>query len=168
VDGVHNAEAADNGTVPLEVQPPPRAKEDAMQVQPYLFFDGRCEEALEFYRRALGAEVTMLMRFKEAPDPAMCPGGGDVKAIGNKVMHAAFRIGETTLMASDGRCEGKPNFQGFALSLTVPNEAEADRKFSALADGGQVQMPLDKTFFSPRFGMVADRFGVSWMVLVEH
>jgi PhnB protein len=139
-----------------------------MQVQPYLFFDGRCEEALEFYRRALGAEVTMLMRFKEAPDPAMCPGGGDVKAMADKVMHAAFRIGETTLMASDGRCEGKPSFQGFALSLSVPNESEADRKFAALADGGQVQMPLGKTFFAPRFGMVADRFGVSWMIIVEH
>ena len=105
----------------------------------------------------------MLMRFKESPDTSMCPPG---PGSADKVMHASFRIGETTLMASDGRCEGKPSFQGFALSLTVPNEAEADRKFGALADGGQVQMPLTKTFFSPRFGMVADRFGVMWMVLV--
>jgi PhnB protein len=135
-----------------------------MQVQPYLFLDGRCEEAIEFYRRALGAEVTMLMRFKDSPEPqqpGMVPPGSD-----NKVMHASFRIGDTTLFASDGRCLGKPSFQGFSLSLTAANEAEAERRFAALADGGQVQMPLTKTFFSPRFGMVADRFGVSWMIIV--
>jgi PhnB protein len=133
----------------------------AIQVQPYLFYEGRCEEALAFYRGALGAEVTMLMRFKESPDPGMvAPGTGD------KVMHASFRIGETTVLASDGRCQGSASFQGFALSLTVPNEAEAERLFGALGDGGQVQMPMTKTFFSPRFGMVADRFGVSWMVYV--
>jgi PhnB protein len=133
------------------------------QVQPYLFFDGRCDEALAFYRRALGAEVVMLMRFKESPDPASCPPGA-----GEKVMHASVRIGGTTLLASDGRCTGKPAFEGFALSLTVSTEAEADRYFQALAEGGQVQMPLSKTFFSARFGMVADRFGVSWMVYVAH
>jgi PhnB protein len=133
-----------------------------MEVTPYLFFDGRCEEALEFYRKALDAEVTALIRFKESPDPSMCMPGIDQ----NKVMHANFRVGETQVMASDGRCEGKLNFQGFALSLSVPTEAEAARRFAALADGGQVQMPLTKTFFSPRFGMVADRFGVSWMVIV--
>jgi len=135
-----------------------------MQIQPYLFFDGRCEEALEFYRSALGAEVTMLMRFKESPEPPQCPlppGAED------KIMHSSFRIGETTAMASDGLCQGQPSFQGFSLSLTVPNETEADRLFAALAEGGQVQMPLAKTFFSPRFGMVADRFGVSWMIVVE-
>ena len=131
----------------------------AMQVQPYLFYEGRCEEALAFYRGALGAEVTMLMRFKESPDPSMvAPGTGD------KVMHASVRIGETTVLASDGRCQGAPSFQGFALSLTVPTEAEAERLFGALGDGGQVQMPLTKTFFSPRFGMVTDRFGVAWMI----
>ena len=133
----------------------------AMQVQPYLFFEGRCEEALAFYRGALGAEVTMLMRFKESPDPGMVAPGTE-----DKVMHASFRIGDTTVLASDGRCQGAPSFQGFALSLTVPNEAEAERLFGALGDGGQVQMPMTKTFFSPRFGMVADRFGVSWMVYV--
>ena len=133
----------------------------AMQVQPYLFFDGRCEEAIEFYRKALGAEVTGLMRFKDSPDPGMCPAGA-----GDKVMHASLRVGETTVMASDGRCEGPPSFQGFALSLTVPNEAEAERLFGSLSAGGHVQMPLTKTFFSPRFGMLADRFGVSWMVYV--
>src|SRR5579863_3131026 len=135
-----------------------------MQVQSYLNFDGRCEEALEFYRRALGAEVTALSRFKDSPEPCapgMLPPGAE-----NKVMHASFRIGDTTVMASDCHCGGKPNFQGFSLSLTALNEAEAERRFASLADGGQVQMPLAKTFFSSRFGMVADRFGVSWMVYV--
>lgn len=135
-------------------------------VQPYLFFDGRCEEAIEFYRRALGAKVEMLMRFKDSPEPhqpGACPGGAE-----EKVMHASFRIGDATLMASDGRCQGRPAFQGFSLSLTVPSETEAERLFASLAEGGQVQMPLTKTFFSPRFGMVADRFGVSWMVHVAH
>jgi PhnB protein len=133
-----------------------------MQVQPYVFFDGRCEEALEFYRRALGAEVTMLMRFKDAPDQSMISPGSE-----NKVMHSNVRIGETSILASDGRCQGKPSFQGFALTITASGEAEADRLFAALADGGQVQMPLAKTFFSPRFGMVNDRFGVMWMIIVE-
>ena len=132
-----------------------------MLVQPYVFFDGKCEEAIEFYRRALGAEVEMLMRFRDCPEPAAVPPGGE-----NKVMHAALRIGDTMVLGSDGRCLGQPNFQGFALSLTAANDAEADRLFAALADGGQVQMPLSKTFFSSRFGMVADRFGVSWMVYV--
>jgi len=135
-----------------------------MLVQPYLFLDGRCEEAIEFYRKALGAEVEMLMRFKDCPEPAqpgMVPPGSE-----NKVMHSCLRIGDTRVMASDGHCLGKPNFQGFSLSLTVANAAEADRVFAALGSGGQVQLPLNKTFFSPRFGMVADRFGVSWMVIV--
>ena len=135
-----------------------------MQVGVYLFFDGRCEEAIEFYKKVLGAEVTMLMRFKDSPEPQpseMVPPGSE-----NKIMHTSFRIGETTVMASDGRCTGQMSFQGFSLSLTVASEADADRKFAALADGGQVQMPLTKTFWSPRFGMVADRFGVGWMVSV--
>jgi PhnB protein len=135
-----------------------------MQVQPYLFFDGRCEEAIEFYKKALGAKVEMLMRFKDSPEPpqpGMHPPGSD-----NKIMHATLRIGETTVMASDGHCLGKPSFQGFSLSVTAANEAEAERLFAALGDGGQVQMPLTKTFFSSRFGMVSDRLGVSWMVIV--
>ncbi len=135
-----------------------------MQVEPYLFFDGRCEEALEFYRRALGAEVTMLMRYRESPET------GTERAIppsvGDKVMHASLRIGDTTVLASDGRCEGRPSFQGFSLSLTARDDAEAERLFTALTDGGQVQIPLARTFFASRFGMVADRFGVSWMVYV--
>jgi PhnB protein len=132
-----------------------------MQVQPYLFFDGRCDEAIAFYRRAIGAEVTMLMRFKDSPDPAMAPPGG-----ADKIMHAALRIGETTVLASDGRCEGQPSFTGFALSVTATDETEAERLFGALSEGGQVRMPLATTFFSPRFGMLADRFGVTWMVYV--
>ncbi|MDB5927098.1 MAG: 3-demethylubiquinone-9 3-methyltransferase [Betaproteobacteria bacterium] len=135
-----------------------------MQVQPYLFFDGRCEEAIEFYKKTLGAKVEMLMRFKDSPEPpqpGMHPPGSE-----NKIMHATLRIGETTVMASDGHCLGKPSFQGFSLSVTAANEAEAERLFGALGDGGQVQMPLTKTFFSSRFGMVADRLGVSWMVIV--
>jgi PhnB protein len=132
-----------------------------MQVQPYLNFDGRCQEALEFYKRAIGAKVGTLMRWKDSPDKSMAtPDNAD------KVMHAQFQVGETTLMASDGRNSGKPNFQGFSLSISASNEAEADRMFAALADGGEVRMPLGKTFFSPRFGMVADKFGVGWMVLV--
>jgi PhnB protein len=132
-----------------------------MQVQPYLYFDGRCEEAIEFYRKTLGAEVTMLMRYKDSPDRAMVAPGTE-----DKVMHASLSIGDSTIMASDGRCQGQPSFQGFSLSLTLPDETRAERLFATLADGGQVQMPLAKTFFSPRFGMVADRFGVSWMIYV--
>lgn len=139
-----------------------------MQVQPYLFFDGRCEEALEFYKKALGAKVEMLMRFKENPDMGKDagPGCGPPAGSGEKVMHASLKIGDTAIMASDGMCAGKPSFQGISLSLNAKTEAEADTLFAALSEGGQVQMPLEKTFFSPRFGMVADRFGVSWMVVV--
>jgi PhnB protein len=139
-------------------------KRDGVQLQPYLFFDGRCEEAIEYYKKALGAKVEMLMRFKDSPEPAdpgMCPAGSE-----NKIMHASLKIGDTSVMASDGQCNGKPSFQGFSLSLTVGDEGEAERLFKALADGGQVQMPLTKTFFSPRFGMLADRFGVMWMLMV--
>ena len=133
----------------------------SITVQPYLFFEGRCEEALEFYRRTLGAEVLALMRSKDSPDPEMCiPGAED------KIIHAMVRIGDTTMLASDGRCQGPPQFQGFALSITTPGEAENQRLFAALGDGGQVLMPLMKTFFSPSFGMLADRFGVSWMLYV--
>lgn len=136
-----------------------------MKIQPYLFFDGRCEEAIDFYRRKLGAEVVMLMRFKENPEASQ-PGMGHMPpGTENKVMHASFRIGETEVMASDGYCQGRPTFQGFSLSLTAANDAEAERLFGALADGGQVQQPLIKTFFASKFGMVADRFGVGWMVV---
>jgi len=135
-----------------------------MLVLPYLFFNGRCEEAIEFYRKALGAKEAMLMRYKDSPEPMPAdkvPPGSE-----NKVMHARFHIGETMIMASDA-CDAQPSFQGFSLSLTVANPAEADRVFGKLADGGEVQMPLSKTFFSPSFGVVKDRFGVSWMVYVE-
>jgi PhnB protein len=136
-----------------------------MQVTPYLFFDGRCEEAIEFYKKALGAQVGMIMRLKESPDPpppGIMPPGSE-----NKIMHATLRIGDTTVMASDGHAKGQPKFEGFSLSLNAKNETEAERLFSALADGGQVRMPLGKTFFSPSFGMVADKFGMGWMIIVE-
>lgn len=132
-----------------------------MQINPYLFFEGRCDEALTFYKKALGAEVTELLRYKDSPDPSM-----STAATAEKVMHASVRIGGNTVWASDGRCQGVPSFHGFALTLVPPNEAEADRLFAALADGGTVQMPMTKTFFSPRFGMVADRFGVPWIVVI--
>ena len=130
-----------------------------LTVQPYLFFNGRCEEALEFYRKALDAEVSFLMRYKDSPASATSHG------FENKVMHANFRIGRTEIMGSDGNSDEGPNFQGFALTLTVATEAEANRLFAALEQGGQVQMPLSRTFYSPRFGMVTDRFGILWMIL---
>ncbi len=132
-------------------------------IQPYLIFGGRCEEALEFYRIALGAQIDMLMRHKdspEAPPPGMLPAGFE-----NKVMHASFRIGGHVLMASDG-CEQGQEFKGFSLSIAVTDTAEAERYFTALSDGGTVQMPLTKTFWSPCFGMLTDRFGISWMINV--
>jgi PhnB protein len=136
----------------------------SLLVQPYLFFGGRCEEALEFYRTALGAELQMLTRFKESPEPQ--PGMPD--CFEEKVMHASFRVGQTTLMASDGMCDGKANFEGFSLSIVVPEEAEAERVFAALSEGGLVTMPLEKTFWAPKFGMLQDRFGVGWMVSMMH
>lgn len=128
-----------------------------MQLQPYLFFDGRREEALEFYRRVLGAEVNELARFKDSHDPQ--------ERERFAIMHTCFRVGEAAVLASDGRRTGHPTFQGFAVSL-LPNDEEAERVFATFTDGGQVQIPLAKTFFSSRFGMVADRFGVLWMVSV--
>jgi PhnB protein len=139
-----------------------------MQVQPYLFFEGRCEEALTFYRERLGAQVIMLMRFKENPEAGKAetasgcslPPGTD-----EKIMHTAFTIGDSMLMASDGMCSGKAEFKGVSLSLSANDEQQAENYFSALSDGGQVQMPMTQTFFAKRFGMVQDKFGVSWMVL---
>jgi PhnB protein len=130
---------------------------------PYLTFSGRCEEALAFYKKALGAEVEMAMRFNESPDPT--PEGMLEAGFDKKIMHASFRIGDLRVMASDG-CDSKSTFGGFNLALTVSTEAEADKYFNGLADGGEVSMPLGKTFWSPRFGMVKDRFGVDWMVMV--
>ncbi|HZR60150.1 MAG TPA: VOC family protein [Xanthobacteraceae bacterium] len=131
-----------------------------MQVQPYLFFDGRCDEALEFYKNAVGAKVGMLMRFKDAPDQTGITPGSE-----NKVMHAQFEIGDTVVMASDGHNSGQPKFDGFSLAVSANSEAEAERLFNALGEGGKVTQPLTKTFFSPKFGMLADKFGVHWMVL---
>ncbi|GEP58251.1 VOC family protein [Reyranella soli] len=131
-------------------------------VQPYLFFDGKCEEALDFYKGAIGAKVDMMMRFKEAPDQSqMQPNTGE------KVMHAAFHVGTTQVLASDGHCAGKPSFQGFGLALNAKNDAEAEKLFAAVGNGGQVLQPLTKTFFASKFGMVADKFGIMWMVIAE-
>jgi PhnB protein len=138
-----------------------KAKDERV-IEPYLFFNGCCEEALEFYRKALNAEVQMVMRYKESPEPpppGMIPAGFE-----NKIMHCSFRVGQTVVMASDGCSAGKPVFEGFSLSVSVRDEAEADRVFAALSQGGQVRMPLTKTFWSPRFGMVQDRYGIGWMV----
>jgi len=133
-----------------------------MPIQPYLSFEGRADEAIEFYKKALGAKVEMLMRFKEAPDQSMIsPGSGE------KVMHAALKIGDATMLMSDGHNTGKQTFQGISLTLYAKDAAEAGKLFGALAEGGEVRMPLAKTFFSPSFGMLADKFGVGWMVIVH-
>ncbi|HEX2825174.1 MAG TPA: VOC family protein [Burkholderiales bacterium] len=136
-----------------------------MKVESYLFFEGRTEEALEFYKQAIGAEVQMLMRYKDSPEPPK--EGCTPPNSGDKVMHSSFRVGETLVMASDGMCSGKPDFKGFALSLSPGTDAEAQTLFSALSQGGQVMQPLIKTFFASSFGMVTDKFGVMWMVIVE-
>ena len=132
-----------------------------MPIQPYLAFNGRCEEAIDFYRKALGAEVNMMLRFKQSPDQSMIsPENAE------KIMHADLKIDDGVLLMSDGMCTGTTKFEGISLSFTVADEAEATRRFNALADDGEVRMPLAKTFFSPSFGMVQDRFGVGWMVYV--
>ena len=140
----------------------------AATVQTYLFFDGKCEEALEFYKKAVGAEVSFLMRFKDAPQDGSNPSEGCAGPMppGDKVMHGEVQIGNTKLMVSDGQCSGQGKFEGFSLSVTAKDDADAERIFKTLGEGGQVQMPLGKTFFASSFGMVADRFGVSWMVYV--
>jgi len=135
-----------------------------MEVTTYLALGGRCDEAIAFYKKALGAEVQMLMRFKDHPEPKppeMKPEMDD------KVMHASFKVGDTVVMASDGMCEASEGFHGFSLALSAADAADAERKFNALAEGGQVRMPLTKTFFSPAFGMVGDKFGINWMVMVS-
>lgn len=140
-------------------------KGDPVQVQNYLFFDGRCDEAIEFYGKAVGAEVTMRLTFGQSPVPV--DQGRMPEANANKVMHAQMRIGDTEVMCSDGHCTGNAKFEGFSLAITVDKEADADKYFNALTQGGKVLMPLDKTFFSPRYGMCTDKFGVMWMVMVR-
>jgi PhnB protein len=135
-----------------------------MQVQSYLMFNGRTEEAIEFYKKVLGAKVEMLMKYKDSPEK---PSAECAPIDPNKVMHSCFRIGDTAVMASDGMAQGNPEFKGFSLSINAKDESEARRLFEALAAGGQVRQPLIKTFFSPSFGMVADKFGIGWMVIVE-
>jgi len=132
-----------------------------MQVTPYLMLDGRGEEAIEFYKKAVGATVGMLMRFNQAPPGSCAPDAGD------KVMHASIVIGGSTLMLSDGMNKGSPEFKGISLSINADDETHADKLFATLGEGGQVQMPMEKTFFAKKFGMVADKFGVSWMIIAE-
>ena len=134
------------------------------EIQPYLFFGGRCDEAIAFYREALGAQLDFLMRYHESPDPV--PEGMLAPGFENKVMHATIRVGKACFMASDG-CDDKARFDGFRISLGLPDEAAAGRAFAALTEGGTVDMPLMKTFWSPCFGMVTDRFGLGWMVTVN-
>lgn len=140
-----------------------------MPIQPYLFFEGRTEEALDFYKKTIGAQVQMLMRFKDAPADAPKsddPGCQPPPNAGDKVMHCSFKVGDSEIMASDGMCSGKSQFGGFGLSLPARDEAQVNQWFKALGEGGQVVSPVSKTFFSPAFGMVTDKFGVMWMVLV--
>lgn len=134
-----------------------------MDVKPYLMFNGRCEEALGFYQSAVGATDVHVIRFSEAP-----PGGPGPRPPADKIMHANFRIGDTTILASDGECGGTTRFDGFSLSINAASDADAKKLFDALAKGGQVRMPLAKTFWTSSFGMLVDRFGVGWMVSVEH
>ena len=131
-----------------------------MQVQPYLFFHGRADEAIAFYQHAVGAQLNMLMRYEEAPGPSPVPDGWM-----DKVMHASMIVGGSEVCCSDGHCTGTAKFDGFSLSLTLDNDVAVDRAFNALAEGGQVRMPLEKTFFAPRFGMLTDKFGVAWIVM---
>jgi PhnB protein len=135
-----------------------------MQIQPYLFMEGRAEEAIEFWHKAIGAEVQMMLRYKDCPEKDKMP----VQQPDDKVMHASLKIGDSVMLVSDGGCSGQANPQGFGLTLGARDESEAQRLFTALSNGGKVQMPLGKTFFSPAFGMVADKFGIMWMVIVEH
>jgi PhnB protein len=135
-----------------------------MHIQPYLDFDGRCEEAIEFYKKAVGAEVQMMMRFSESPeppDPKMAPPANSAK-----IMHATFKIGDSVIMGADCRSQGQPKFQGITLTLNAASDAEAQRLFTALSDGGKVQQALIKTFFASSWGVLQDRIGVSWMIIV--
>ncbi|MEO8203603.1 MAG: VOC family protein [Betaproteobacteria bacterium] len=138
-----------------------------MLVQPYVFFEGRCEEALDFYAKAIDAKLEMKMKYSESPGgsgsrPSGLPAGSD-----DKIMHAAFKVGDSLVMASDGMCSGQAGFKGVALTISMDDQASVRRMFEALAQGGQVHMPLEKTFYSPLFGVVADKFGLSWMLMAN-
>lgn len=135
-----------------------------MHIQPYLNFDGRCEEAINFYKSAVGAKVNMMMRFSDSPeplDPKMVPPGNE-----SKIMHASFQIGDTVINGADCASQGRPNFEGISLTLNAASDAEAERVFNGLAEGGKIQQPLIKTFFASSWGVLVDRIGVSWMVVV--
>ena len=130
-------------------------------VQPYVFFNGRCDEALKFYEAAIDAKVNLILRFKDSPEPV--PAEQVPANFDDKIMHCCFKVCGCDIMASDG-CEEGAKFDGFSLSITVEDEATAHRYFNALAEGGKVEMPMGKTFWSPCFGMVTDQFGMSWMI----
>lgn len=140
-----------------------------MQVQTYLFFNGRCEEALGFYREKLGAEMISMTRFKDmpqdesAPPSENCP--GPTSELAEKIMHAEFRLGDVTLFASDGMEQSDPKFEGFSITMSVAKDDEAKRFFDLLAEEGAIIMPLTPMFFASLFGIVTDKFGVSWMIL---
>ena len=133
-----------------------------MALNVYLFLNGRCEEAIEFYKSTLGAEVEMLMRFKDSPDPEQCPPGQE-----EMIMHATLKAYGSDLMMSDGMGDAPPAFQGFAISIPADSEEAGEQVFNALADGGRIDMPYEQTFWAKRFGYVTDRFGVNWMVSVD-
>ena len=132
-----------------------------MALQPYLFFDGRTEEAIDFYKKAIGADVEMLMRWKDCPDKSAVTPQNE-----NKIMHASIKLGDDRILMSDGECHDKADFKGFSLTISAKTEADADKYFNALSAGGQVRMPMTKTFFSSKFGMLNDKFGIGWMVIV--
>ena len=133
-----------------------------MHVLPYLFFNGRCEEALAFYSKTIGAKAEGMMRFSQNPDQSTT-----TPANKDKVMHAQFKLGDSMIFVSDGMATGKTNFDGFSLAIAADSEADAKQMFGALGEGGAVTVPLSETFFAKSFGMLKDRFGVSWMLIVQ-
>ncbi len=134
-----------------------------MQVRPYLFLGGRADEAIAFYEKALGGRLLQRLLYKDSPDNPTTN-----TAPAENVMHASLRIGDSTVLLSDGHGAEGARFQGFSLTLSVADDAEVDRRRAALSEGGSVMQAPTKTFFSPRFAMATDRFGVLWIILVDH
>lgn len=136
-----------------------------MHVQTTLNFFGRTEQALEFYCRAVDAEILFLLRFRQSPDQSFARPG-----LENKIYHATFRVGSTVLMASDCGCTESPSgsvFAGFSLVLHAATREEAERFFARLCDDGHIEIPLTETCFATRYGIVVDQFGISWKIIVE-
>ncbi len=133
-----------------------------MELSPYLMFDGRCEAAFRFYEQCLGAKVIMMMTYDEAP------AGADIAPnTSKKVMHARLAVGDRVLMGSDAPADRFRPMQGFSITLSIAEPAEAERVFDALAKNGKINMPMAETFWAKRFGMVVDQFGTPWMVNCE-